>query len=70
MKYLVKVAARIRSTPEILSTNILGVRKVGDIVIPMDTIGDKIRSRSYWVMDKHGWTAAQWYGEEYLEPFI
>jgi len=75
MKYRVTPAGaglRIRSTPEYKSdnSNIVGTRQVGDIVIPLDTIGDKTRYASYWVMDKQGWSAAQWYGKEYMEPFI
>ena len=70
MKYRVVIDnLRIREKPDI-NSKILGTRNLNDIVIPLDTIGDNLYSKSYWVKDERGWSAAQWKGSIYMQTFI
>lgn len=71
MKYKVNIdGLKIRKEPVVVEGNEVGMRVKGEIVIPLDTIGDSLRSKSYWVKDARGWSAAQWLGVEYMEPFV
>jgi len=73
MKYNVTQAGnglKIRSTPFIKPDNILGTRATGSVVTPIETTGDSSRYNSYWVRDALGWSAAQWYGAIYMQPFV
>jgi GH25 family lysozyme M1 (1,4-beta-N-acetylmuramidase) len=73
MRYNVTQAGnglKIRSTPFIKPDNILGTRATGSVVTPIETTGDSSRYNSYWVRDALGWSAAQWYGVVYMEPFV
>lgn len=70
MRYRVVIDnLRIREKPDI-NSKILGIRNLNDIVIPLDTIGDNLYSKSYWVKDERGWSAAQWKGSIYMQTFI
>lgn len=70
MKYRVQVdSLKIREEPDV-NAPMVGLRLKGEVVTPVDTIGDGMRSKSYWVKDVKGWSAAQWMGVEYMEPFV
>jgi GH25 family lysozyme M1 (1,4-beta-N-acetylmuramidase) len=70
MRYRVAIEGlRIREQPDANAKQV-GMRVKGEVVTPLDTIGDNVRSKSYWVKDEKGWSAAQWMGVEYMEPFV
>ena len=51
---------------------VIGTRNVGDVVIPLETKGDKAYPGAYWARDAKGWSAVQYYADNryLMEPFV